>query len=191
MVELVMVGLGVFMVAADQGEFGAMALWDLLALAYLGAGFVALRRSRAEDSPEYLLRTPTGFPGLRFNFLFSAMASAIGALAAIMTIVEKDDSDVKAVAGLAMICAWMLLHAGYARMYSAVDQKSGGLAFPGDQAPNRTDYMYFAFTVGASFAASDVSVTTRRMRWQVMVHGVASYFYNAAVVALAIGLLKS
>jgi uncharacterized membrane protein len=34
-----------------------------------------------------------------------------------------------------------------------------------------------------------VSVTSQAMRWHVMVHSVLSFFYNAVVLAVAIGIL--
>ena len=65
----------------------------------------------------------------------------------------------------------------------------GGLEFPRCAAPTATDFLYFSFTLGTSFAVSDVNVTAQTMRWHVMVHSVLSFFYNAIVLAVAIGLL--
>jgi uncharacterized membrane protein len=54
-----------------------------------------------------------------------------------------------------------------------------------------TDFYYFAFTLGTSFAVSDVVVTTAGMRWHVMVHSVLSSCYNAVLPAVAIGILTN
>ena len=47
----------------------------------------------------------------------------------------------------------------------------------------------FSFTLGTSFAASDVTVTSRTMRWHVMMHSILSFFYNTVVLAVAFGIL--
>jgi uncharacterized membrane protein len=52
-----------------------------------------------------------------------------------------------------------------------------------------TDFLYFSFTLGTSFAASDVTVTSQAMRWHVMVHSILSFFYNTVVLAVAFGIL--
>ncbi|GAA3199849.1 DUF1345 domain-containing protein [Actinocorallia longicatena] len=189
--EVLLVGLGLFFVVADEEQsLDVLFFWDLLALLYLAVGFAALRRSRLAASPGHLLRPPRGFPGRRFNFCFSAVASLVGALAAVISVLYKDDEYVQLCGAVAMFCSWMLLHAGYGRMYSGFDPAHGGLAFPGGEEPDRVDYMYFSYTIGATFASSDVAVTTRRMRWHVMVHSVLSFFFNALVIAIAIGVIK-
>ncbi|MFN8127151.1 MAG: DUF1345 domain-containing protein [Candidatus Nanopelagicales bacterium] len=65
-----------------------------------------------------------------------------------------------------------------------------GLEFPRTDTPGLADYLYFAFTVGTSFATSGTSVTTVRMRWLVLLHSVVSFFYNALVVAVAIQIIQ-
>jgi len=108
---------------------------------------------------------------------------------------------IKLFGGAAIIAAWLLLHAGYAGFYAARyyereagegtkgEDVHGGLEFPRDAKPTATDFLYFSFSVGTSFAVSDVNVTTQAMRWHVMVHSVLSFFYNAVVLAAAIGFL--
>ncbi|HEY6594740.1 MAG TPA: DUF1345 domain-containing protein [Asanoa sp.] len=44
-------------------------------------------------------------------------------------------------------------------------------------------------TIGVSFATSDVEVRSRVLRWHVMVHSVLGFFYNAVVLAVAIGVV--
>ena len=51
--------------------------------------------------------------------------------------------------------------------------------------------MYFAFTLGISFATSDSSVITPHMRRIATWHGVLSFLYNTAIVGVAINLITS
>jgi uncharacterized membrane protein len=83
-----------------------------------------------------------------------------------------------------------LLHAGYARFYAGLyAADGGGLEFPRRQQPGPVDFMYFSFTLGTSFAVSDVTVTAPGMRWHVMAHSILCFFYNAIVLAVAIGIV--
>ena len=52
-----------------------------------------------------------------------------------------------------------------------------------------TDYVYFALTLGTTFATSDATVTSRRLRWTMTVHSILSFFYNAIVMAIAFKII--
>ena len=65
---------------------------------------------------------------------------------------------------------------------------SGGLAFPGETAPDYSDFLYFACVIGTSGQTADVSFTTRSMRRTGMVHSVLAFFFNTTLVALAINI---
>lgn len=67
----------------------------------------------------------------------------------------------------------------------------GGLDFPGTDHPDLTEFLYFSFTIGTSFAVSDVDVRTAPMRRRVMVHSVIGFLFNAALPAVAVDRLKS
>lgn len=83
-----------------------------------------------------------------------------------------------------------MLHTSYALYYASryyqFKPSPGGLAFPGEQKPRQIDFAYFAFTIGTSFAVSDVEVTDSTMRRTVLGHQILSFFYNTAILALAI-----
>jgi uncharacterized membrane protein len=95
--------------------------------------------------------------------------------------------------GIAAIAGgWALVHTAfalhYARAYYAKDGSPGGLRFEGGE-PDDLDFAYFAFTVGISFAASDVTVTDRGIRRLVLGHALIAFAYNTTILALAISLL--
>lgn len=175
-----------------------LAWWDLIALGYLGVGFIVVRRSSALDGPPPAApRDPRWWRDLqrRFSFLLVAVASLTGLTAAADVLNEGVRPDlqeaVKVIGVTAVFCAWTLLHVGYAAFYRNLDASPGGpgLRFPDRQAPATADYLYFALTLGVSFAVSDVEVIRRRTRWHVLIHEVVSFFYNTAVLAIAVGVL--
>ncbi|WP_432758695.1 DUF1345 domain-containing protein [Streptomyces lydicamycinicus] len=53
-----------------------------------------------------------------------------------------------------------------------------------------TEFVYFFFTIGTSFAVSDVTVTNTSTRCRVATYSVFSFFFNATVIAIAIDWLK-
>jgi uncharacterized membrane protein len=84
-----------------------------------------------------------------------------------------------------------MLH--YAHMhYVPADDGSGdhgGFDFPGTKSPDYWDFLYFAFTAGMSFAASDVNVTSKRVRRVVVAHCLLSFVFNIGVLAFSINVL--
>jgi len=91
---------------------------------------------------------------------------------------------------LGVVAAWAVLHTSYALYYASryyrSEKSPGGLAFPGEENPRQLDFAYFAFTIGTSFAVSDVEVTDSKMRQGVLGHQILSFFYNTAILTLVI-----
>lgn len=189
-------GVGYFFLGSEETRAQAAFLtaWGLLAFCYLVVGMFVMRRLRAADPA---VPPPTGTSwtgsafGRRLGFLLSMAASFTGLNAALSVLADPGDDDfgtvVRGMGVLAIVCAWLLLHAGYARFYSHFSH----WRFPECPYPGPIDFLYFAFTVGVSFAASDVEVRSRTLRWHVMVHSVLSFFYNAIVLAVAVGIITA
>jgi uncharacterized membrane protein len=198
---LIVLGIGFTFVASRPGpKLGYLATWDLVALIYLSTGVLVLRRLRAERNlpVELAAHAPAWsrmLRGPRFNFAFTLAASLTGLGSADAVITSGGDarigSAIRFFGGMAIIFAWVLLHAGYARFYAGLYYLAdkGGLEFPHREQPGPVDFMYFSFTLGTSFAVSDVTVTAPAMRWHVMTHSILCFFYNAIVLAVAIGIV--
>jgi uncharacterized membrane protein len=63
----------------------------------------------------------------------------------------------------------------------------GGLDFPGgDKEPDYLDIAYFAFVVGMTAQTADVSISGRAQRRLALLHGLISFSFNTALVALVI-----
>ena len=93
--------------------------------------------------------------------------------------------------------SWMLIHTVFALFYAHefhsegkdhAGGHGGGLAFPDDSTPDYLDFLYFSFVVGTTAQTSDVAVTSSAMRGVVMLHGILSFFFNTAVIALAVNI---
>jgi Protein of unknown function (DUF1345) len=195
-VALALVGLAYFLNDAPRTEIRFLALWDSIAVVYLMAGFFVVRRSRLRDHVDPRVG-PAWSVAMkrRLGFLLTVVASLTGLTAAVDVLVHgvsnEKDGSVRTLGVIAVICAWTLLHAGYAAFYRHLDQgpDGHGLRFPGETNPELLDYLYFSITLGVSFAVSDVEIVRRRTRWHVMIHQVVSFFYNTAVLAIAVSVI--
>ncbi|TKV56302.1 DUF1345 domain-containing protein [Nakamurella flava] len=194
--EILLIVLGVgFLTTADDLGVWFLVWWNVVAFVYIVVGAVVLRRSRR--GTRVLNRHPwTG--RLRITFLMVTMVSLTGLGAAIDVAwgdaeqLTEEQQFWHAITGtIAMLLAWVLLHSAYARWYAGhYDRIGGGLRFPETEVPGPVDFLYFAMTIGTAFSASDTLVTTTEMRWHVLVHQVVAFFFNAAVLAFAIGILR-
>jgi uncharacterized membrane protein len=105
--------------------------------------------------------------------------------------------------GLALgtvVVSWFLIQSVYAIHYAhefygeAKGGHKGGLKFPADDPdeceknPNYWDFIYFSFVIGMTFQVSDVQVTNKSVRRVVVGHGIVSFFYNVAVLALMVNM---
>jgi uncharacterized membrane protein len=70
-------------------------------------------------------------------------------------------------------------------------QRANGLRFPGDNRHDYWDFIYFSFVIGTTFQVSDVAVTNRWIRHSVSAHGVLSFFFNTAILALTANMAAS
>jgi len=95
-----------------------------------------------------------------------------------------------------VVCSWSLVHTvftlHYAHLFhSARKNGKGGLAFPEEPSPDYLDFAYFSFVIGMTCQVSDVQVTGRRIRRLVLLHGIVSFAFNAAILALAINIVST
>lgn len=201
LVELFILLLGLFLIFGGEPEedLGVLFLWDATVLLYLAVGVWVVRRhalrapGAADGAPrprhwwEHVLRPE------RFLLVFPVLAGFTGLSAALLVLDFRDDDlfgpEIAGFGALTMVLGWILLHSGYARSYRARDGDEHGLEFPRTEHPAMPDYLYFSFVMGSTFSVSDVAVVSTRMRWHVMLHGILAFFYNAVVLATAIGVV--
>lgn len=61
-----------------------------------------------------------------------------------------------------------------------------GLDFPGCKEPGVWEFLYYSFTIGTTAQTSDTNVLDTKMRRATLAHSVVSFFYNAAIIAMAV-----
>ncbi|HUQ54851.1 DUF1345 domain-containing protein [Lentzea sp.] len=192
-IEVVLIALGVMVfLTSDQAWTAA---WDVFALIYLGIRVARVRASRRGKQSDDWLRLALG---PRTGMLFTIFSGVVGITAGILIVMgvgdAGEDADLlnKLISVPAVLLAWAILHFGYAERYAqayfaALPEEV--LVFPGSPRPTFADFTYFAFTVGTTFAVSDVETNGPAIRARVLAHGVLSFIYNTITLGIAIGVL--
>ena len=103
--------------------------------------------------------------------------------------------------GVAVLCAWFMTHTTFALHYArryyqdvvrrAHVEAAGGLRFPNGGQPDYWDFAYYSFVIGMCFQVSDVSAVSRPMRRLTLAHSILAFFFNTAVLALAVNVATS
>lgn len=171
--------------------------WDVFALTALVLLWVSIYTAdtdsiRATASSEDLSRL--------LSFVFVLVAAAASLLAVVLLLGSTHGLPPGkmalhiALSGVAVATSWLLVHTvftlRYAHMYYDAGPEGndvGGLDFPGDnKEPDYLDIAYFAFVVGMTAQTADVSISGRSIRRLTLLHGLISFAFNTALVALVI-----
>lgn len=176
-------------------EVWALVAWLAVGTLYVIGGFAAVwRGGPIEADASAALRSVT-----RWSWISPLLAATIGAVSAVTALVARSTAPeapgnllLIVAASLGVILSWVLLQVGFAQMYLILDLtgEQDDLRFPEGSKPSVLSYLYFSFTLGTSFATSDVEVVSLRVRRLVLIHAVVAFFYNALVVAVAFQVLQ-
>lgn len=122
--------------------------------------------------------------------LFLALVAVVGSMTAIVVVLNTEGIDLptRIAALLCLPLGWTTIHVLAAFHYAHLYYQAGprGMTFPGKTEPAIWDFLYTSFTIGMTAQVSDVEVVTTPMRRAVLLHGVASFFYNTGLLALAV-----
>ena len=96
--------------------------------------------------------------------------------------------------GATVVLSWTFTHLVFTLHYASLyyrptaDGPPGGLEFAGDRDPDYHDFLYYAFVVACTAQTADVNTTTQPMRRLTMMHGIVSFVFNTAILALMINI---
>lgn len=186
-VPLTLASRGLLAWTAGASAYLVLAWW-------LAVEFDAARtRARAQAQDQ---------PGMTLFFLLLLSVFASFAAIALMLQHVKDLAGAQRVAHLglsmsALAASWLLMQTifafRYAHLYYQEELRGhahgAGLDFPGKQAPDYFDFLYYAHVVGMTSQVSDVVVTSRTMRRLTLLHSVTAFGFNMLVLALSINVM--
>lgn len=197
----------VLMPARLMTELRAVAAWDAFAVTALLFTWFTILTLRPEQIRAYAKREDPSRVASLVLVVMGAGASLLAVLVLLqastaMASVARTQAIVLSLSAVSL--GWVLIHTvftvRYAHLYHdaqpspppSASGQQGPLDFPGlHDLPDYLDFAYFAFVIGMTAQTSDVSIRGRRIRRTALMHGVISWVFNTAVVALLISVLGS
>jgi uncharacterized membrane protein len=169
--------------------------WDIFIAVYLLLVYIMMFRCGLAHIRRNAILQDDG----RFLIL---LVTALGAFASIAAIVFELGASHRSVvdltlATLTIALSWATVHTTFALHYAHDyyrGAKPGGLQFPsGDQQDHADywDFVYFSFVIGMTAQVSDVGITDKTIRRTATVHGIISFVFNTALVALMVNIAAS
>ena len=169
--------------------------WDIFVAFYLVLVFTMVLRSGIRHVRHNAALQDDG----RFVIL---MVAALGAFASIAAIVFELGASHRSVLDLTLATvtialSWSAVHTQFSLHYAHEyyrGAKPGGLQFPSGDPHEDADYwdfVYFSFVIGMTAQVSDVGITDKIIRRTATVHGIISFVFNTALVALMVNIAAS
>jgi uncharacterized membrane protein len=169
--------------------------WDICIAVYLLLVFTMVVRSGLAHIKRNAALQDDG----RFVIL---MVAALGAFASIAAIVSElgashHSAPALTLATVTIALSWAAVHTIFALHYAHEyyrGAKPGGLQFPSGDSHENADYwdfVYFSFVIGMTAQVSDVGITDKTIRRTATAHGIVSFIYNTALVALMVNIAAS
>jgi uncharacterized membrane protein len=169
--------------------------WDIFIAVYLLLVYIMMFRCGLAHIRRNAILQDDG----RFLIL---LVTALGAFASIAAIVFELGASHRSamdltLATLTIALSWATVHTTFALHYAHDyyrGAKPGGLQFPsGDQHEHADywDFVYFSFVIGMTAQVSDVGITDKTIRRTATLHGIISFVFNTALVALMVNIAAS
>lgn len=169
--------------------------WDALIAVYL----VLVYTMMLCNDHQHIRRAAAMQDDGRFVIL---LVTAIGAFASIAAIVSELGTPHRGAAELTIAIAtialsWAAVHTTFALHYAHEYYRhpTGGLQFPsgGDKEDHADywDFVYFSFVIGMTAQVSDVGISDKIIRRTATAHGIVSFVYNTALLALTVNIAAS
>ncbi len=179
-----------------------LCIWDSGMVAFLVLTWFVMQRATPDSMRRNAQRQDEG----RGVILSLITASACASLLAIAFALKTGQTASLHLLALHLTLAiativgsWLLVHTIFALHYAhayyqpagktAEDEDAQGLDFPSDWNPDYWDFLYFSFIIGMTSQVSDVQVNSRVMRKLALLHGILSFFFNTAILAMSINII--
>jgi uncharacterized membrane protein len=167
--------------------------WDVTCALFLVLAYIMMWRT---DASHVKRNAPVQDVG-RFSILILTALAAFASLAAIVAELSAAHGAPQLLIFVTATIAlsWVMIHTvfalHYAHEYYYEGGTKGGMTFPGDDRPDYWDFVYFAFVIGMTAQVSDVAITDKTVRRTATAHGIASFTFNTALLALMVNIAAS
>lgn len=188
-------GLASLLILPDSLRIATRLLmaWDISIALYITLAFILFlscdnarikRLAAIQDDGRFLILTLTAVAA------FASIAAIVMELG-----IKPQHAPQLVLAVVTIVLSWSAIHTTFALHYAHEFYRgrgAGGLAFPGgEKAPDYWDFVYFSFVIGMTAQVSDVGITDRIIRRTAVAHGIISFIFNTALVALMVNIAAS
>jgi uncharacterized membrane protein len=191
------IGIAAFLLLPDSLRLVTRLLigWDIFVTFYLVLAYTMMFRCGLAHIRRNAVLQDDG----RFLIL---LVSALGAFASLAAIVfelgaSHHSAPQLTLATVTIALSWAAVHTTFALHYAHDyyrGAKPGGLQFPSGDRHDHADYwdfVYFSFVIGMTAQVSDVGITDKTIRRTVTAHGIISFIFNTALLALMVNIAAS
>lgn len=169
--------------------------WDLTALAYIAMTLIMIARSTVDTCYARAAYYDEGDWIILLVIVVSASASFATIFSELAVLKTPQGSlwHALVLTGATVALSWTFTHLVFTLHYANIyyrpdDDGPGGLEFPGDRPPDYWDFLYYAFVIGCAAQTGDVGTVSPAMRRVTLVHGIVSFVFNTAILALTINV---
>lgn len=197
----IVVGVACWFLATEtKGSTSLILGWDALSFTFLSSMMSTWFKHDAADIRHQSAQDDNGREVISALVIVAAAAS-VWAVGAELSLAKDSHGLMKAarivLAFVTVVASWLMvqmiftLH--YAHEYYGVDaddggRDQGGIEFPGQEAPDYWDFLYFAIVIGVACATADADFTSKGLRRLGTVHSLVAFAFNTIIVALTINL---
>jgi uncharacterized membrane protein len=193
--------VGVAVIALSPSAWGLatrlLVGWDVGIALYLIAAYEIVIRAETSHIQRRAAIEDEG----RIGILVLTVAAALASLGAIIALLGSSHGGTRdamqlGLATLTILLSWAFIHTIFAfhyahEYYGEKGAKMRGLAFANDDTPDYLDFVYFSFVIGMTSQVSDVVIASKAIRRTVAAHGIVSFLFNAALLALTVNIAAS
>jgi uncharacterized membrane protein len=171
--------------------------WDVGVALYLILAFELMAHCDVHHIRRRAIQQDDGAVAILVLTAIAALASFGAIIAELSTVQGTTRTPAQLVIATAtIVLSWVFTHMTFAlhyahEFYGEDAGKDAGMAFPGKGEPDYWDFFYFSIVIGMTSQVSDVAVTTKTIRRTVTAHGIVSFFFNAALLALTVNIAAS
>jgi uncharacterized membrane protein len=172
--------------------------WDLTTAIYVIAALIMVAHSTHDTCQARAALYDEGADWVIIALVVgSASASFVAVLAELAEVKASPATGWfhLAITAATVVLSWTFTHLiftmHYANVYyrpNAQPGHPGGLEFPGHRAPDYRDFLYYSFVIGCASQTGDVNTVSREMRRVTLIHGIVSFAFNTAILALTINV---
>lgn len=180
---------------AFKGQSHLLIGWDTGVGFYLVTTWAMMIRSNVHQLRVRAARHDEG----EWTIILLSIAASLSSLVAIGAELLRAHADDPlriwraGAAAVTILMSWMFIHTimaqHYAHDYYLREGTAPGLIFPdGIKEPTYWDFAYFSFTIGVAAQTADVAIGSPRIRRVALAHSVLAFFFNTAILAMAINV---